>query len=645
MSREIPEDKHYKLCVLFIETFTQYAKTKDIPFYNFIKHYLQKKLTEQLYNSDYKVGNASIYYLKELVEDVEYKELIVDNTSNLLIALFVFLNKLPSKFNFEIQSTCVELCRKIVRWFIQRHVSKGTYFEELSTLVDRLIPLIETNENQQQKFLLTILNILFGKFEDRHEKNLYELLLRKEYNEDSSVGLDELLANPESQQKNSPFYRVMNFVHRMIVNYSYLMEKRNDLPGSFKQFAGENCNQLSNMILVLSQFIKLKIKLKIFDGNKFEKSIDTILRGMLLIIKENEEFNEKKMESRGYGVIKNLSDMQPTQPEHPLNPRRTGQFQPYIANPNIYYQDIENDIHVDDHDFYIKDWSILVENVVMFFANFLTIGKVHERVKQGQEAYKRNVEINKSANRSQPSDPYPNDILRTRDQIIIKMFELLPRVENRIRSSVDIGFKYLLNSETHIKEIMHEDKLVFCFRPLLSCLQLQDLQNINQNTLYSFIKLFKLFHSCFNKLKLSEKLIEYLNTFKENLRSQTQNKTQTIPQSNYQLINLVFILFIKLINNDELNKIMELGLEIERHLQIGMVHNFSLKPVLRQVINQQSSSKVINFLKDNIMKSSPVCFEFLLETLKQDQSHPFRERVSREELTVILNSRSVDIES
>lgn len=78
---------------------------------------------------------------------------------------------------------------------------------------------------------------------------------------------------------------------------------------------------------------------------------------------------------------------------------RASQFQPYIANPNIYYQDIENDIHVDDHDFLIKDWSILVENIVMFFANFLTISKVHERVKQGQDAYKKNVDLFKSTNK------------------------------------------------------------------------------------------------------------------------------------------------------------------------------------------------------------------------------------------------------
>lgn len=165
------------------------------------------------------------------------------------------------------------------------------------------------------------MSILFGKFEDKQEVNLYELLLREEYNEDSSVSLDDLLSNPEQAKKNSPFYRVFNFVHRMIVNYTYLLEKRNELPGSFKQFSGENCNQLSNMILVLSFFIKLRIKLKIFDGNKFEKSIETILKGMTSIIKENEEFNEKKMESRGSGVRVNTLEYQQNQPDHPMNIR------------------------------------------------------------------------------------------------------------------------------------------------------------------------------------------------------------------------------------------------------------------------------------------------------------------------------------
>ena len=59
-------------------------------------------MIKALYSSDFKVGIGAIYFLKELFEDVEYKEFIVKNASSLLNSIFVFLNKLPSKFNFEI---------------------------------------------------------------------------------------------------------------------------------------------------------------------------------------------------------------------------------------------------------------------------------------------------------------------------------------------------------------------------------------------------------------------------------------------------------------------------------------------------------------------------------------------------------------
>lgn len=68
------------------------------------------------------------------------------------------------------------------------------------------------------------------------------------------------------------------------------------------------------------------------------------------------------------------------------------------------------------------------------------------------------------------TDPYPNEILKIRDKIIMKMFDLLPRVEKRIRQSVNMGFKYLLSFETQIREIMHKDMLMKCFKPLLSCI-------------------------------------------------------------------------------------------------------------------------------------------------------------------------------
>jgi hypothetical protein len=55
---------------------------------------------------------------------------------------------------------------------------------------------------------------------------------------------------------------------------------------------------------------------------------------------------------------------------------------------------------------------------------------------------------------------------------------------------------------------------------------------------------------------------------------------------------------------------------------------------LQRVINQQSSSKVINLLRNNIQRDEYL--NFLLETLKMDESHPFRERVSREDLSQSL---------
>ena len=95
----------------------------------------------------------------------------------------------------------------------------------------------------------------------------------------------------------------------------------------------------------------------------------------------------------------------------------------------------------------------------------------------------------------------------------MKMFVLLSRVENKIRKAADDGFKYLLMLEDQVKDIMFEDKLINCFRPLLTCLQSQDLKAINQTTLYNFRKLFKLFHTCFKKKRLYEKLVEYIEAF------------------------------------------------------------------------------------------------------------------------------------
>jgi hypothetical protein len=231
----------------------------------------------------------------------------------------------------------------------------------------------------------------------------------------------------------------------------------------------------------------------------------------------------------------------------------------YQVNKNIHYIDIELDIHVDDYDFYIRAWSQLVEVTVTFFAQFLTKSVVYKAAKERHNLMRHsNIEREK------------DDLLELRDQIISKFFDLLPRVEKIIRESVYKAFKTFLAVETQIKEIMQEEKLIHSFRPLLTCLQIQDLKTINEVTLYSFKKLFKLFHSCFNKNKLYNKLIEYLNSFKEVMR----RDNRTFRSSDFFMINSIFILFTKMISNEKysaddsnsINSIMKIGLEIEGSL-------------------------------------------------------------------------------
>jgi len=68
-------------------------------------------------------------------------------------------------------------------------------------------------------------------------------------------------------------------------------------------------------------------------------------------------------------------------------------------------------------------------------------------------------------------------------------------------------------------------------------------------------------------------------------------------------------------SNDEqnsINAIMKIGLDIEASLNNLSTCNLSLKPALQRVINQQSSSKVISLLRNNIHRDEYL--NFLLET-------------------------------
>ena len=141
---------------------------------------------------------------------------------------------------------------------------------------------------------------------------------------------------------------------------------------------------MSNMVLVLTTFFKSELKIKIFSGDKFSPFTEEIITGMLVIIKENENFNEKKMDYKGSSVIVNTFDQNAA--NVPIGDHRTPRpFNPYKVNNHLYYQDIENDIHIDDHDFYIKNWSKLIADIILFFATYFTKPAIRRKVKISQD--------------------------------------------------------------------------------------------------------------------------------------------------------------------------------------------------------------------------------------------------------------------
>lgn len=629
LSRESPEDKNYATCTLIVDKFLDYSKLKDPQVYeSFVSDILFEELIKNLYCSDYKISIGSIYYFKSILARKLMKQVMFNKTTEIIEGVIVFLNKLPSKFHFEIQNSSIELCKQLTIAFLNHYHECKDFVDRVALMIKRLTQLIYVNDQTQQKLLIQIFNLIINQREI-DEKALYSIFFCEEWSSERELTLGDILSSDKYKESGSPFYMVISYVFSTLENYRSLIENKKNITGGFKFFNNEQCDRLSAMIIVLTHILKLKIPLRLFTKDKeaFDPHIQQILDNLLLLIKENEDFNEKVMDHRGSSIKVRPTNQHPILLKHgdQMNEASSHQRQPqghsYQVNNDVYYQDIEHNIHVDDHDFTISSWSTLVETIVHFFARFLMNKSAHEVVKETQNRF-----------RAEGRDGSENKVLEIRNSIIVKMFDLLSRVENKIRRSADDGFKYLLNLEEQVKDIMFEDKLINCFRPLLTCLQSQDLQSINQTTLYNFRKLFKLFHTCFKKARLYEKLKEYIDNFSNELSTGNTK----FGYAYFQLINSIFVLFTKMMNKDESNTILKIGIHIESKLQEKNIYNFSLKPVLRKVINTQSGTKMIKFIKDFLDNDD--IFNFILETLKHPESHPFRERLSREDLSLTIRN-------
>jgi hypothetical protein len=523
MLRDAPQTFQFKICFSIIEYIIQYIAKVNSPLGLKFRKYSFETIMNLLYSNDKAKAIAALIYLNNLTAE---KDLFVENCNECLNGIFTILNRISCKFAFVIEKKA----RDLMKFIVTSYKASKKDMTSLRLLMNFLVRLIPTNKVYPQRILIILLaQVTAGLERPPRGDHLVELLLGEAKGE--MVEFESLLNTDSTGEENSsPLAFIFNYVLSVLRSYRVMIQNKTQQNNGFKELVFDDCSKLTSVIIVLEHVFKWKIAYKIFDGNSFEPIVREILEILMEIIRENEEFNIKKMQMRGSSVRAYTKPPATNNFENELDEEARNNQQNYRTNTDIHYQNIEYEIYVDDYDFQIQGWSVLVETIINFLSSFMVKPEVHEYIK----SYK---ELSASS-----------DIFKIRFEIISKMFDLFSRVEFRIKESVERGFKSLLKVESNEKEIMPEDKLIACFRPLLACMQNPEGQdrkpiNLNENTMHSFKKLFKLFKTCFNINKLSEKLHEYLKQSQEILRRESsavlRDKEEEINQ-----INSIFGLFV-----------------------------------------------------------------------------------------------------
>jgi hypothetical protein len=331
-----------------------------------------------------------------------------------------------------------------------------------------------------------------------------------------------------------PLYVMLDYVVSLLKSYRAVIYSKKS--GAARPLSYEDCSALTSVVLVASYIFKLKLNFELFDSReghpKFDPHVQEILETLLDLVAENEHFNEKVMGGRGSSIRReervnpNGAQRMDVENEH-TDPRLARPSnQNYRPNSDVYYQNFEYHIYIDDYDFQVQGWSILIESIVLFLSSFMVKQEVLTVIRdcrvraQNQQA---GGVVPANAAVAENEAEYP--VLVMRYTIIAKMFDLFSRLEHRIQEAVGKGFKQLLKVEQNEREIIPREQLESCFKPLLAFMQNQDHQerrnNLNENSMHCFMKLYQLFKSCFNPDRLFEKFTEYLSGFENILKTES----------------------------------------------------------------------------------------------------------------------------
>jgi hypothetical protein len=645
MQRDSTPLPQFKLIFQLVDNSLRYIGQKQPHLAKALQEMSFRMLLEMLSSADKTQAVGALIFFSNMFQAKRSMDLFAEYTIEIMNGLFGLMNRLSCKFYLSVQKKAQELSKGILLHFkeTRKPEDKIPGIKKLTEFFVRLIP---SNKHYEQRVLMNLMNTLI---EGIPRAQFCEIMFGEVKNPEEKVLINDILLGEKYIESACPLYLILDYIFTVMRSYRSLIQHRNQASknqnmnlGGFKELSYDDCSALTSAILVAYYLFKWRLPFKNFDENQnFDPQIQEIIETLLELIKENEDFNEKKMEGRGSSVKpekKNREQSVPTsqglqeESTQPEAERQVG----YRANQDIYFQNFEYRIFVDDYDFQIQAWSTLIDTVVNFLFTFMMKPEIYDFIKQRVS--------------SNPEKPKDWSVYKLRIAILEKMFDLFSRVESRIREAAERGFKTLLKAEQYEKDIMPAEKMEQCFKPLLAVMQNPDPNErryyLNENSMYCFKKIFMLFKSWFNLQKVFERISDYLRASEEALSTENvPPKEEDISQINsiFSMITLIIrSLMITVGAEEEYNKIMPRGLTVEKFLQDKNVYYYSVKPKLEKLINLQSSSTITKFTKQKL--SDDQYFNFIINSLKRKPNHSLRERASREDAIEYLDTIKKDLD-
>jgi hypothetical protein len=182
-------------------------------------------------------------------------------------------------------------------------------------------------------------------------------------------------------------------------------------------------------------------------------------------------------------------------------------------NPNSFVDASEADINICDIDIVVKTWANTISSALLFLRQVLVFPELNYLSK-----FQENVSL-----------------IALRVSVVSLFFDMIMRVERKIKKTVNFCIQSLIKQEHQAKDILpNEEKFKQILKPILACLQLS-FDKFTPQFLHMFKSLLKLISVMFNR-QLSDKLIDHLQYFEK-----AQNISQISPYQQKTISNLLFL--------------------------------------------------------------------------------------------------------